>query len=191
MTRKIVLTRDVASPFLVHRFLEHVLAHSRAPLIALGLLLLSVLFTEALFTAPLQAQVSWNIKKKTNTRSENYCVLESSTVRGSDGYQDIDVFMVLNSGMLLVKTPSFLDSSMGDLQLQVDNNPPVFADRVLKERAALFDSGFKQLLAQLEKGTKLTVRLRFWPTWPTTGLHEFEFDLMQFRPLYARMCECS
>jgi hypothetical protein len=52
-------------------------------------------------------------------------------------------------------------------------------------------SRYGTLVDQFKRGLRARVQLRFWPTWPTTGVHSATFSLIGFTRAYAGLDECK
>jgi hypothetical protein len=150
------------------------------------------------------AWAEWTVKRVYNQIGNfERCVFESHTAPVSDGYQETQVTLIVNTDAILVKTKAPLDASFGDIGLQVEKNDFIKMDKVVEESSALFTTSSKKILGQLQKepvpvkkgqkpaSTTVKVQLRFWPTWPVTGTHAVEFSLEGFSKAYAEMVACK
>lgn len=118
------------------------------------------------------------------------CFLELTPMTVSDGYQDIQVAMVVRADAVLIRTESPLDTSFADIGMQVDTQPFVSMDTVADRKVAVFTTQYPNLIAQFKRGSKVRVQLRFWPTWPETGTHAVTFSLAGFSKAYTAMLAC-
>ena len=63
-------------------------------------------------------------------------------------------------------------------------------DEVVDRRTAVFTSRYEALVQAFERGRRVRVQLRFWPTWPKTGTHAATFSLIGFTRARARLADC-
>lgn len=137
-----------------------------------GLALAPIMAVEAAWTAAIQPDPV--------TRQPR-CLLTSETQTTPAGHDDsTPVFLVFNGSSLLVVTQSDLDSSFADLQLVVDDKPPLRSDKVIRKTDLAFDQNTPELVQLLRSGRQITVYLRFWPTWPATQTFPVRFNLSGF-----------
>lgn len=109
------------------------------------------------------------------------CLLISEPTITPDGYDSTSVQLVFNGDRLLVVTDSEIDTSFADLQLVVDDKPPLRGDQLARKKMILvFDQNIPDLVQQLRAGRQVTVHLRFWPTWPATERFAVPFSLIGF-----------
>jgi hypothetical protein len=62
-------------------------------------------------------------------------------------------------------------------------------DRLADPRTVVFESRYEAVVAQFKRGLHVRVQLRFWPSWPATGLHSATFSLVGFTRAYAQLAE--
>jgi hypothetical protein len=131
--------------------------------------------------APAPAAAGWTaaVKPDPLTR-QSRCLLVSETQTATDGYDTTPVSLVFNGASLLVSTESELDVSFADLQLTVNNNPPLRSDKIARKMILVFDQNLPDLIRQLREGRQATVYLRFWPSWPATQSYPINFSLIGF-----------
>ena len=134
---------------------------------------------------------SWNVKRSAGDRNGEKCYLESDPVTMSDGYQDTQAFIRLDQGEIRVVTDSPLDSSFSDIGIVVDRKAFVKVEAIRDRKEALFKKAYEQLLQQFIEGSRAVVRLRFWPTWPATGIQTVSFSLIGFSKAHAQMRACA
>lgn len=157
---------------LVHK-LQKRMRHAVATALVAGLCL-------ALAANPAAAAWTAAIKKDPLTR-ETRCLLLSETNIISDGYEQTPVSLAFDGTSLSVITESELDPSFADLQLVVNDNPPLRSDKIARNKMVLtFDQNVPDLVRRLREGRQATVYLRFWPTWPATQLVPVSFSLIGF-----------
>ncbi|MCC8998534.1 MAG: invasion associated locus B family protein, partial [Candidatus Contendobacter sp.] len=116
---------------------------------------------------------------------QSRCLLTSETQTTPTGHDDsTPVFLVFNGSSLLVVTKSDLDPSFADLQLVVDDKPPVRSDKIVRKTDLMFDQNAPELAQLLRAGRQATIYLRFWPTWPATQTFPVRFSLSGFSKAY-------
>jgi hypothetical protein len=128
------------------------------------------------------AQAAWTpiIQPDPITR-QSRCLLISEPAITPDGYDSTSVQLVFNGDHLLVVTDSEIDASFTDLQLLVDDKPPIRGDQLARKKMILvIDQDIPDLVQQLRAGRQVTVYLRFWPTWPATERFAIPFSLVGF-----------
>ncbi len=128
------------------------------------------------------AQAAWTpiIQPDPITRQAR-CLLISEPAITPDGYDSASVQLVFNGDRLLVVTDSEIDASFADLQLMVDDKPPMHGNQLAQKKMTLvFDPISPDLVQQLRAGRQVTVFLRFWPTWPATERFAVPFSLIGF-----------
>ena len=119
------------------------------------------------------------------------CVLESEEISIFDGYQDTRLRLSVADGKVLVKTESNIDISFSDVGLSVDRRDFIPADAVVDERHVSFSSNTAAILEEFIRGHRVTVYLRFWPSYPATQRYEARFSLMGFTRAYNDYMACS
>jgi len=147
----------------------------------------------ALLSATAAAEPAWTTAIKTDPETrQSRCLLTSEAQITTDGYDSTPVSLVFNGGSLLVVTESELDPSFKDLQLMVDNKPPVHSDKIVHKKTLLFGQDAQELVWQMRTGRVATVYLRFWPTWPATQAFPVRFSLKGFsKALDALSHQCQ
>ncbi len=140
-----------------------------------GLALAPVMAVEAAWTAAIQPDP---------VTRQSRCLLTSESQTTSDGYDSTPVSLVFNGSSLLVVTKSDLDPSFADLQLVVDDKPPVRSDKIVRKTDLMFDQNAPELAQLLRAGRQATIYLRFWPTWPATQTFPVRFSLSGFSKAY-------
>lgn len=109
------------------------------------------------------------------------CLLSSAPQTTADGYETTAVKLAFNGDQLLVLTESELDPSFSDLQIAVDDYAPLRSSQIERHMILVFTQELPALIQQLRDGRQVTVRLRFWPTWPATNSFPVSFSLAGFR----------
>lgn len=137
-----------------------------------------------LMLAPaMTAEAAWTVAIKPDpvTRQPR-CLLSSEAQVTPTGHENdtTPVSLVINSSSLLVMTESDLDSSFNDLQLVVDDKPPVQSRNIFHNTNLVFDQNVQDLMQLMRTGRQVTVYLRFWPTWPVTQTFPVRFSLGGF-----------
>lgn len=161
-------------------------------------MLVSLLFLPSLLWA------DWTVRRQLNAQGmPERCVLESSAVTMSDGYQDTQVLLMLSAEALQLKAKAPLDSSFRDLGLQVDKHDFIPVENLVEDRVALFTAQYPTIVEQMKraqsppkKGQKVTsptikLQLRFWPTWPARGVQTAELSLEGFSKAYMEFSTCK
>jgi hypothetical protein len=135
--------------------------------------------------------VDWSVKTIPGTDAHGTrCVLESASQSLSDGYQTTTARITVDKASIKVTSASNLDESFRDIALVVDRRESVPADGLAGEKTALFDSKYSHVVEQFKEGARVRVQLRFWPTWPATGLHSVTFSLIGFTRGYGELSAC-
>lgn len=137
------------------------------------------------------AQAKWTVKRTVGTHIEQpHCSLESDVVTAFDGYQDTHVRLIVRSDVVFIHTDAPLDTSFGDIGLQVDTQAFLLMDNVSARKTAVFTSQYARLIEQFKQGLNARLQLRFWPTWPATGTHAVTVSLIGFSKAFATMQAC-
>ncbi|MFO1371469.1 MAG: hypothetical protein U1F42_03430 [Candidatus Competibacteraceae bacterium] len=140
---------------------------------------LGVLGGLALTTGLVEA--AWTVAMKPDpVTRQTRCLLSSEPQTTSDGYDTTPVTLIFNGSSLLVVTESEIDQSFADLQLVVDKNPPLRADKLERNMILVFGQDVPNLVQQFRVGHQATLYLRFWPSWPATQLFPVQFSLAGF-----------
>ena len=135
--------------------------------------------------------VDWSVKTVPSTDTPGTrCVLESASQSLPDGYQTTTAHITVDKASVKVTSASNLDESFRDIALVVDQRESVPMDRLAGEKTALFDSQYSHVVEQFKEGLRVQVQLRFWPTWPATGLHSVTFSLIGFTRAYGELSAC-
>jgi len=154
-----------------------------------GLFLFACVFTAELWV-PSRSWADWSVVRKSRAQGKIFCVLESERQPIFDGYQDSSVFVVVSEGGIIVKSESCLDSEFQDVGFIVDDKRLLKMDEVHDRRTGVFKHSYDQIIEALQGGSELNVQLRFWPEWPTTGVHRATFSLRGFPEAYAEVGNC-
>ena len=123
----------------------------------------------------------WEVKAVNDGKG---CQIVSAKKPISDGYQEISAQILVDSKTVAVQSDSVLDGSFSDLGLTVGKKDYIKADRIAKERQAVFESQYAELVKLFKAGLVTTVQLRFWPTWPSKGPQTAAFSLIGFTRAY-------
>lgn len=134
---------------------------------------------------------NWSVQSTSNKTGEQRCYLVTPVKTIDDGYGETKVSLELRDRELLVVTDSSIDGEFGDLGLQVDDREIIMADGIRADTRVFFHSRINEITDQFLKGLKVRVQLRFWPTWPTTGLRSAEFSLIGFTKAYNNRSVCG
>ena len=150
------------------------------------------LLTFCLFLLPgmLRAEEkNWTVTKIPTAVAASCAVVTPTRVL-DDGYGQTHVQILVGTTFVKVKTDSKIDTSFSDIGLKVDKNNPIAMNRLDGEQIIRFDDQRETVVEQFKKGAKVTLRLRFWPSWPTKGLKTVDFSLRGFTKAYAAMMKC-
>lgn len=123
--------------------------------------------------------------------SQSRCVVESVRKNLHDGYGDTEVLLQVDRKSLLVKTRSNIDDGKADITVTVDKQEPLRMDKIYLDQTAVFDSDIGTIVQQFKKGLQATLRLRFWPTYPDTGIKTVSFSLIGFTKAYEEFANCQ
>lgn len=123
--------------------------------------------------------------------SQTACLLVSAEKQSDDGQATTAVSLVYNGNLFMAKTESNIDLSYADLGLQVGNKKPHTIDRLHRKTSAVFETQAPQIRDEFIKGLKASLRLGFWPSWPTTRSYVIEFDLRGFTQAYEAFVQCQ
>jgi hypothetical protein len=133
----------------------------------------------------------WSVKSVPRTDgSGTRCVMESARQSLSDGYQDTTAYVTVDARSVTVTSASNLDATFADIGLIVDQEPFIPVDRLAGTKTAQFDAKYGRLIELFKAGARLRVQLRFWPEWPTTGMHSAIFSLIGFTKAYGELAAC-
>jgi len=128
-----------------------------------------------------------------STALSGSCALVSPVVSIDDGQgSDTNIQLKLNKNQLLVTTDSNIDNTLNDLGLKVDNNSFIYITEVVDTTHVSFKQDrIDEILKQFVPGRKVLLHLRFWPTWPTTGIKTAEFSLIGFTKALKSLPQCE
>lgn len=118
------------------------------------------------------------------------CVLESSRRSLPDGYQTTTAYISVAPRSVTVTSVSPLDGSFKDIGVVVDQEELMAMDRLEGDKTAVFDSHYDRVVERFKAGLQARVQLRFWPTWPATGVHSTTFSLIGFTKAYDQLSGC-
>lgn len=125
----------------------------------------------------------WEVKAISDGKA-GACLIVSEKKPISDGYQEVTAQIVVDNKTVAVQADSVLDGSFSDLGLTVAKKDFIKADRIAKERQAVFESHYAELVKLFKAGLVTTIQLRFWPTWPSKGPQTAAFSLIGFTRAY-------
>lgn len=149
---------------------------------ALYVLLVSALLTNG------AAAGEWSVSQDEQSRK---CSLTAEKKTIYDGYQTAAVFLIVDDRSVKLRSESVLDPGFSDIGMKVDQKDFIPMDKLEKERVAVFETRREQLIEQFIRGREVEVRLRFWPTWPTTGTHTAKFSLLGFTKAFDQYSKCK
>lgn len=112
-------------------------------------------------------------------------------ISGSYDQPNPQVQVVVLPGRIEARAKAPLDASFADIRIIVDGKSPIPMDALKGEKVAAFEAGAATLIEQFIKGRALTLQLRFWPTWPQTGVKTIEFSLNGFTKAQREMSACG
>ena len=138
------------------------------------------------------ASADWTAKHILDpVKDETRCMLESDKEVINDGYQDTEIILRIDDQVLLVATKSNIDASKGDVGLAVDKHEFIKMDRLKLEQTVVFDKQIAEIVEQFKKGLRVTLTLRFWPTYPSTGAKTVTFSLIGFTKAHNELGSCG
>ena len=138
------------------------------------------------------ASADWTAKHILDpVKDEARCMLESDKKVINDGYQDTEIILRIDDQVLLVATKSNIDASKGDVGLAVDKHEFIKMDRLKLEQTVVFDKQIAEIVEQFKKGLRVTLTLRFWPTYPSTGAKTVTFSLIGFTKAHNELGSCG
>lgn len=108
-----------------------------------------------------------------------------------DGYSETKVKLRLTPDALYIKTNSNIDLSFNDVGLAVDHNNFILADDILDEKNVKFHSELDTIIEQFIKGLRVTLHMRYWPTYPATDNFKTTFSLIGFTKAYQEYELCK
>ena len=132
----------------------------------------------------------WQVDKESG-RDKNFCAITSVKMHVNDGYQEVNAQIIVDSNTVVVKTDSVLDPGFSDIGMKVGKRDLILIDKVKQEKQAVFESNYTKIVQQFKEGLVVTVQLRFWPTWPVTGIHTVSFSLIGFLKAYEEAMQCK
>lgn len=119
------------------------------------------------------------------------CRLEAAEAVVSDGYDQTPVRLTLRDGAFFVATESNLDLGDQGLGLHVDRHPPVPIAEPVGLTGARLAADLGKLVPLMIRGRKAELRLKFWPTWPATGVKKVPYSLIGFTKAYRQFEACK
>ena len=120
------------------------------------------------------------------------CAMVTPVIVINDGHGETEVQLKLNREQMVVITDSNIDNSKQDLGLRVDNNPFIGITGLSGEMNVVFGKDqIDTIIDQFVPGRRVIIYLRFWPTWPETGIKEAEFSLIGFTKTLQSLSQCS
>ena len=132
----------------------------------------------------------WQVNKELSG-NKDLCSITSAKMPVDDGYQKVSAQIIVDSNTVIVKTESELDPGFSDIGMKVGNRDLIPMDKVSKKNQAVFESNYAKIVEQFKEGREVTVWLRFWPTWPVTGVHSVSFSLIGFIKAHAEGMKCK
>jgi len=135
---------------------------------------------------------NWSVQMASNDDANSpRCFLKTPDIVIDDEQGETTMSLRVDNERMIVITDSNIDAGFGDLTIEVDGKGTIPADSVLSGKNVLFESQIIKILEQFAAGRRVAVRLRFWPTWPTTGVKTAHFSLIGFTKAEARLTDCG
>ena len=151
-----------------------------------------LIFVAVAVLASQVASADWTAKVAYDPfKDESHCVVESSAQAIDDGYQDTDVFLRLDSTNLMVMTRSNVDVAGSDVGVRVDKYELIKPDSIYMEQNVVFKKDISRIIEQFKEGRRATFTLKFWPTYPDTGVKMATFSLIGFTKAYDNLPDCG
>ncbi len=120
------------------------------------------------------------------------CSLVSPVLEIDDGQGKTKIQLNLNREQLLVTTDSNIDNAMKDIGLQVDDKVFIYITEVIGTTDVVFGRDrIDEIINQFLPGRRVLIHLRFWPTWPATGIKTAEFSLIGFTKTLKSLPQCE
>lgn len=137
------------------------------------------------------AEPNWIVKEVFDDQGvRGRCVIDSASQTIDDGHGETRIFLRIDEQSLRVITDSNIDASFDDISLKVDAKEPIPMDGVQADTQVLFEKSIATIIEQFIPGLKVDISLRFWPTWPTTGVKTATFSLIGFTAAYEQLPAC-
>jgi hypothetical protein len=134
------------------------------------------------------AHASWKID---STGLSGQCALVSPVLKINDGQGETKIQLILNKEQLLVTTDSNIDNTMKDIGLKVDDKAFIYITEVINTTHVVFGKDrIDEIISQFVPGRRVLIHLRFWPTWPATGVKTAEFSLIGFTKTLTSLSQC-
>ena len=151
-----------------------------------------LIFVAVAVLASQAASADWTAKVAYDPfKDESRCVVESPAQAIDDGYQDTDVFLRLDSTNLMVMTSSNVDIASPDVGVRVDKYELIKPDSVYLEQNVVFKRDIAKIIERFKEGRRATFTLKFWPTYPDTGVKTATFSLIGFTKAYDTLPDCG
>lgn len=112
------------------------------------------------------------------------CALATPKISLDDGQGQTTIWLELNPETLTIKTKSAIDTEFKDIGLKVDDKAFRAWDELSGHNDVVFKKDVDGIVKEFIHGQKVQLSLRFWPTWPTTGVKTAEFSLLGFTKAY-------
>jgi hypothetical protein len=119
------------------------------------------------------------------------CTLVTPHQSMDDSQGQTEVWLEINPKALTVKTKSDIDTAFNDIALKVDDKQPIAFDEVDNKTNVVFSKAIDAITGQFITGLNVRVQLRFWPTWPSTGLKTVDFSLIGFTKAHEGLAGCG
>jgi hypothetical protein len=132
----------------------------------------------------------WQVNQELSG-NKDLCTITSAKMPVDDGYQKVSAQIIVDSKTVIVKADSELDPGFSDIGMKVGSRDLIPMDKVNQKKHAVFESNYAKIIEQFKEGREVSVRLRFWPTWPITGTHSVSFSLIGFTKAYTEGMKCK
>jgi hypothetical protein len=136
--------------------------------------------------------VSWRLLDAEDTSNKSTaCILVTPKKSMNDGQGETTVWLELSDKELLVKTKSDIDKSFNDIAIKIDDREKIPLDEVRSNTDIVFSKSIIEITRGFVEGNSVRVQLRFWPTWPASGLKYLDFSLLGFTKTYEGLATCK
>lgn len=132
----------------------------------------------------------WRVEKLEDGNKES-CVVVSVKQPVFDGYQQVMAWITVDDRTVTLRSQSVFDPSFSDVGFKLSSGSFVPIDGIREQRQAVFESQYSKLVQEFKRGREVSAQLRFWPTWPATGVHLASFSLIGFTKAYNEASACK
>ncbi|MBI3052852.1 MAG: hypothetical protein HYY77_02200 [Betaproteobacteria bacterium] len=89
----------------------------------------------------------WEVKNISDGK-KNSCLVVSAAKSIFDGYQQVTAQIIVDNKSVAVKSDSVLDMGSSDIGLKVGKRDLVPADKIVKDKQAIFDSNYDEIVVR-------------------------------------------